>query len=163
MSDSLGRVLMFVENNFPGDPRVKNEADTLTAAGYSVTVVGLREKGDTETFKVVDNIRVYSIPRVSLFSKTRKDNPVGLERLWLRVIALMGYMWEYMYFTGACFVMSLYVAMKQGFDVSMPTTLPIRCSWWRHSISHLGKSLSLITMISAPNSTARAIKQTMGF
>ena len=30
MSDSLGRVLMFVENNFPGDPRVKNEADTLT-------------------------------------------------------------------------------------------------------------------------------------
>ena len=117
MSDSLGRVLMFVENNFPGDPRVKNEADTLTAAGYSVTVVGLREEGDTETFKVVDDIRVYSIPRVSLFSKTRKDNPVGLERLWLRVIALMGYMWEYMYFTGACFVMSLYVAMKQGFDV----------------------------------------------
>ena len=117
MSDSLGRVLMFVENNFPGDPRVKNEADTLTVAGYSVTVVGLREEGDTETFKVVDDIRVYSIPRVRLFSKTRKDNPVGLERLWLRVIALMGYMWEYMYFTGACFVMSLYVAMKQGFDV----------------------------------------------
>ena len=95
MSDSLGRVLMFVENDFPGDPRVKNEADTLTEAGYSVTVVGLREKGDTETFKVVDNIRVYSIPRVSLFSKTRKDNPVGLERLWLRVIALMGFMATY--------------------------------------------------------------------
>jgi glycosyltransferase involved in cell wall biosynthesis len=26
-------------------------------------------------------------------------------------------MWEYCYFTGACFVMSLYVAMKHGFDV----------------------------------------------
>ena len=117
MSDSLGRVLMFVENDFPGDPRVKNEADTLTAAGYSVTVVGLREKDQTETYTVVDNIQVYSVPRVSLFSKTRKDNPVGLERLWLRVIALMGYMWEYFYFTSACFVMSLYVALKQGFDV----------------------------------------------
>ena len=135
MSDSLGRVLMFVENNFPGDPRVKNEADTLTSAGYSVTVVGLREKGDTETFKVVDDIRVYSIPRVSLFSKTRKDNPVGLERLWLRVIALMGYMWEYMYFTGACFVMSLYVAMKQGFDVihahSSPDTLFLVAAFYK--------------------------------
>jgi glycosyltransferase involved in cell wall biosynthesis len=117
MSDSLGRVLMFVENDFPGDPRVKNEADTLTAAGYSVTVVGLREKDQTETYTVVDNIQVYSVPRVSLFTKTRKDNPVGLERLWLRVIALMGYMWEYFYFTSACFVMSLYVALKQGFDV----------------------------------------------
>jgi glycosyltransferase involved in cell wall biosynthesis len=117
MSDSLGRVLMFVENNFPGDPRVKNEADALTSAGYSVTVVGLREKDQTETHTVVDNIQVYSVPRVSLFSKTRKDNPVGLERLWLRIIALMGYMWEYFYFTSACFVMSLYVAMRQGFDV----------------------------------------------
>ena len=117
MSDSLGRVLMFVENDFPGDPRVKNEADALTSAGYSVTVVGLREKDQTETYTVVDNIQVYSVPRVSLFSKTRKDNPVGLERLWLRVIALMGYMWEYFYFTSACFVMSLYVALKQGFDV----------------------------------------------
>jgi glycosyltransferase involved in cell wall biosynthesis len=114
---SLGRVLMFVENDFPGDPRVKNEADTLTAAGYSVTVVGLREKDQTETYTVVDNIQVYSVPRVSLFSKTRKDNPMGLQRLWLRVIALMGYMWEYFYFTSACFVMSLYVALKQGFDV----------------------------------------------
>ena len=86
MSDSLGRVLMFVENNFPGDPRVKNEADALTSAGYSVTVVGLREKDQTETYTVVDNIRVYSVPRVSLFSKTRKDNPVGLERLWLELL-----------------------------------------------------------------------------
>ena len=79
--------------------------------------MGLREKDQTETYTVVDNIRVYSVPRVSLFSKTRKDNPVGLERLWLRIIALMGYMWEYFYFTSACFVMSLYVALKQGFDV----------------------------------------------
>jgi len=108
---------MFVENNFPGDPRVKNEADTLTASGYSVTVVGLRGKHETAASKIVDGIQVYYIPRVNLFAKTRKDNPVGLQRIWLRVIALVGYMWEYLYFTGACFAMSLYIARKHGFDV----------------------------------------------
>jgi glycosyltransferase involved in cell wall biosynthesis len=108
---------MFVENEFPGDPRVKNEADTLTAAGYSVTVVGLRGQHEPAVGRVVDGIRVYSIPRIPLFKKTRKEHPVGLQRLWLKGIALTGYMWEYLYFTGACFVMSLYVAMRHGFDV----------------------------------------------
>lgn len=117
MKDSFGRVLMFVENNFPEDPRVKNEADTLRDAGYSVTVVALRGKNETAGSKVVDNIQVYSIPKVTLFTKTRKDNPVGLQRLWLKIVALMGYMWEYFYFTIACFAMSLYVMMKHGFDV----------------------------------------------
>jgi glycosyltransferase involved in cell wall biosynthesis len=117
MKDSFGRVLMFVENNFPEDPRVKNEADTLRDAGYSVTVVALRGKNEKAGSKVVDNIQVYSIPKVTLFTKTRKDNPVGLQRLWLKIVALMGYMWEYFYFTIACFAMSLYVMMKHGFDV----------------------------------------------
>ena len=108
---------MFVEHDFPGDPRVKNEADMLTSAGYSVTVVGLWGKNDNAASKVVDNIQVYLIPKVTLFTKTRKDNPVGLQRLWLKVVAQMAYMWEYSYFTGACFLMSLYVAMKHGFDV----------------------------------------------
>lgn len=117
MNGPLGRVLMFVENQFPQDSRVKNEADMLADAGYSVTVVCLRGKDETSASKVVDRIQVYSIPKVNLFAKTRKDNPVGLQRLWLRVIALTGYMWEYLYFTSACVVLSLYVAMKHGFDV----------------------------------------------
>lgn len=117
MTKPLARVLMFVENRFPGDVRVRNEADMLTAAGYSVTVVGLREKHDTAFHKVVDKIQVYLVPRVTLFTKTRNDNPSGFERVWLRGIALIGYAWEYVYFTGACFLMSLYVAMRHGFDV----------------------------------------------
>ena len=36
---------MFVENAYPNDTRVRNEAEALTAASYSVTVVGLRKKG----------------------------------------------------------------------------------------------------------------------
>jgi len=117
MKPSPGRVLMFVENHFPGDPRVKNEADLLTAAGYAVTVVGLRGRKDPGGSRIVDNIQVYLIPKVTLFTKTRKENPTGLQRLWLRLVALLGYTWEYAYFTSACFVMSVYVAMKHGFDV----------------------------------------------
>ncbi|MDH5669680.1 MAG: glycosyltransferase family 4 protein [Nitrospira sp.] len=117
MSGSRGRVLMLVENHFPGDVRVKNEADMLTSAGYAVTVIGLQGKKDTVANRVVDGIQVYLIPRVTLFTKTRKDKPTGLQRIWLRIVALMGYMWEYLYFTGACLAMSLYVAMKHGFDV----------------------------------------------
>src|SRR5436853_7617536 len=103
MQGSLGRILMFVENHFPGDSRVKNEADILRDAGYSITVVCLKGKNETARSKVVDGIQVYSIPKVSIFVKTRKDNPIGLQRLWLRLVALMCYMWEYVYFTGACF------------------------------------------------------------
>jgi glycosyltransferase involved in cell wall biosynthesis len=108
---------MFVENEFPGDSRVKNEADLLTASGYSVTVVCLGRKNESSANRVVDNIRVYSVPGISLFKKTRKDNSAGLSRLWLKALALIGYMWEYFYFTGACLVISLYIAMKHGFDV----------------------------------------------
>ena len=118
MKKSQGRrVLMFVENHFPGDPRVKNEADMLTSAGYRVTVIGLKGEDDPAGSRVVDNILVYLIPRITLFTKTNIDNPSGLQKLRLKAMALLGYMWEYAYFTAACFGMSLYVAMKHGFDV----------------------------------------------
>jgi glycosyltransferase involved in cell wall biosynthesis len=126
---------MFVENKFPSDVRVKNEADTLTAAGYSVTVIALREKNETAISKIVDNIQVYSIPKVTLFMKTRKNTPRGFQRVWLRITALMGYMWEYLYFTSGCFVMSLYVAMRHGFDVihahNPPDTLFVVAAFYK--------------------------------
>src|SRR5215831_6501046 len=117
MRGSVARILMFVENDFLADPRVMNESDVLRDAGYSITVVGLKRKTETPTSMVVNNIQVYSIPKVNLFRKTRKDAPTGLKNVWLRVVSLTGYMWEYIYFTGACLMMSLYVAMKHGFDV----------------------------------------------
>jgi len=107
---------MFVENSFPDDIRVKNEADALTGAGYSVTVVALRKKGQRVT-ALVDGIRVYRIPRLELFQKTPCENPTFLQKSWLRAKALLGYMTEYFYFTTACFVMSIYVATRHGFDV----------------------------------------------
>jgi len=107
---------MFVENSFPQDTRVKNEADALTAAGYGVTVVALRKASQMRA-ELVDGIQVYRLPRLELFSKTPCENPTLAQRIWLKLKSVLGYVSEYVYFTSACFAMSVYVAFKHGFDV----------------------------------------------
>src|SRR5215469_6574570 len=97
---SAGKVLMFVENSFPNDVRVKNEADALKAAGYRVTVVALRKKGQTASAEV-DGVRVYRIPRLELFHKTPCENPSFMQKVALKFKSLLGYVSEYVYFTGA--------------------------------------------------------------
>jgi glycosyltransferase involved in cell wall biosynthesis len=116
MKESAGRTLMLVENAFPNDTRVKNEADALTAADYSVVVVALRKHGQPFT-EVVDGVRVYRLPRLELFRKTPIENATFLQRVWLKVKSLLGYLNEYVYFTGACLLMSVYVWIRHGFDV----------------------------------------------
>ena len=39
MKVSVGRILMLVENPFPQDNRVRNEAVRLARAGYQVSVI----------------------------------------------------------------------------------------------------------------------------
>ena len=75
---------MFVENAYPHDTRVKNEADVLTDAGYAVTVIALRKAGQTSS-AVVDGIQVYRLPRLELFQKTPVENPTLSQRLWIKV------------------------------------------------------------------------------
>ena len=116
MKESAGRILMFVENAFPQDTRVKNEADALTAAGYAVTVVAIRKLGQPRS-ELLEGIQVYRIPRLELFEKTPRENPGLVWRLWIKLKSVLGYVSEYVYFTSACFLMSLYVALKHGFDV----------------------------------------------
>src|SRR5437764_407068 len=116
MKESARRTLMFVENAFPQDTRVKNEADALTVAGFAVTVVALRKRGQPRS-EVVDGIRVYRLPRMELFKKTPSPNPGLMQRILIKVKSLLGYVSEYVYFTSACFAASLYVALKHGFDV----------------------------------------------
>ncbi len=116
MKGSVGRILMFVENHFPSDTRVKNECDLLQKAGYAITVVALKKKNEKKV-EVIDRIQVYRIPHLEIFKKTSKENPNFLCRLWLKIKAFWGYMVEYIYFTSACYVLSLYVAAKYGFDV----------------------------------------------
>jgi len=125
---------MFVENSYPQDTRVKNESDALTAAGFAVTVVCMRKKGQTKS-EVLDGIQIYRLPRLELFQKTPSPNPGFFERVVLKLKSVVGYFSEYVYFTSACFVMSLYIAFKHGFDAihahNPPDTLFAVALPWR--------------------------------
>src|SRR5438128_1359552 len=107
---------MMVENYFPQDTRVKNEADLLTDGGYDVSVIALRGKGQIAS-ELVNRVQVYRVPKLELFKKTSSTN---LNRAGLRLLKLrssLGYLVEYCYFTAACLFVSTYIFMRHGFDV----------------------------------------------
>ncbi len=107
---------MLVENHFPQDTRVKNEAILLTESGYHVSVIALREKGQVMT-EVVNGVQVYRLPRLELFKKTSHGNLSRAGLLFLKLKSSLGYLFEYCYFTAACLVVSFYVFIRRGFDV----------------------------------------------
>src|SRR5713101_4799862 len=108
---SRSRVLMLVENNYPQDSRVRNEATLLTSAGYDVTVIALKKNAQPRA-DVVDGVRVYRIPRLELFTKTAPTTVGPLRRLVLKIKSGIGYLTEYAYFTMACLVMSFMVLFR---------------------------------------------------
>lgn len=125
---------MFVENAYPNDTRVRNEAEALTQAGYSVVVVCLAKDGQAFA-ENVNGVQAYRLARLELFEKTPVENPTFWQRVSLKAKALIGYWSEYVYFTTACGLMSLYVAVKHGFDVihahNPPDTLWVVALPWR--------------------------------
>src|SRR6266404_5964331 len=110
------RVLMMVENYFPQDTRVKNEAILLTEAGYHVSVIALRKNGQAAT-EVVNGVQVYRVPNVELFKKTSRENLNRAGLLFLKLRSSLGYLVEYCYFTAACLSVSTYIFLRHGFDV----------------------------------------------
>jgi len=116
MKASAVRILMLVENQFPQDTRVKNEAILLTEAGYHVSVIALRKKGQVMT-EVINGVQVYRLPRLELFKKTSHGNLSRAGLLFLKLKSSLGYLFEYCYFTAACLVVSFYVFIRRGFDV----------------------------------------------
>jgi len=113
---STGKILMLVENSYPQDTRVKNEATLLATAGYDVSVVSLKKPGQ-KSFEIVDGVRAYRVPRLEFFKKTSGKTPGFFGLLWLKAKALLGYTMEYVYFSSACFFVSLRVFFTRGFDV----------------------------------------------
>ena len=101
---------MLVENCFPADTRVRNEAFTLAANGFKVSVVALagRDEARRET---VNGVEVYRIPRLTLFEKLPAAKTSRL-RGWLnRLRVVVGYFAEYIYFTSACLAVSLSIGL----------------------------------------------------
>jgi glycosyltransferase involved in cell wall biosynthesis len=110
------KVLMWVENNFPQDTRVANEARLLADAGYKVAVIALRNQRQAarETW---NDIEIYRVPTLELFKKTVAGNGSRLNLLFVRLKSFLGYVVEYVYFTSACLLVSTYIFVRRGFDV----------------------------------------------
>ena len=92
------RVLMLLENNsYPQDIRVRNEARTLVAAGYRVSVICPRRSGQP-WHEALDGVWVYRFPL-----------PGGAN-------GFLGYLLEYSVSMAAMSLLSLLVLLREGFD-----------------------------------------------
>jgi glycosyltransferase involved in cell wall biosynthesis len=116
MARSAAKILMLVENYFPQDTRVTNEATLLAEAGYQVSVVALRTRGQAR-YEVLNGVEVYRLPTLELFKKTPFANVNRMNLLLVKLKSFLGYVVEYCYFTTACLIVSTYVFVKRGFDV----------------------------------------------
>lgn len=94
------RVLMIVENcPFQRDPRVRKEARTLHDAGYHVLVICPAGERRQHLRECIEGITVYSYQSI----------PTGLTFSW--------YLLEYAYATLAIAFLSVFVFVREGFDV----------------------------------------------
>jgi len=93
------RVLMLLENNpYPQDGRVRQEAISLTAAGYQVMVIAPKSS-EQSWYEKCQNVSVYRFP-----------GPPEAD-------GFFGYLWEYGYSMFAIFLLSLFVFLRHGFDI----------------------------------------------
>jgi len=109
------RVLMLVENTYPADIRVLKESQTLADAGYQVSVIALRRKGQPR-YEEIGGVRVFRVPRLTVFKKLANKRNL-LMRLAGAIQSLVGYVTEYVYFTAVCLIVSVYIRVRYGFDV----------------------------------------------
>jgi glycosyltransferase involved in cell wall biosynthesis len=94
------RVLIIVENlPCPFDRRVWQEARTLAAAGYVVSIICPKGKGHTASYEEIDGIAIY-----------RHSLPIEAS-------SAFGYLAEYTWALLAEFALSLRVLFTRGFDV----------------------------------------------
>jgi glycosyltransferase involved in cell wall biosynthesis len=100
MPDPAGkRVLMLVENlPYPQDARVRQESLALAGAGYRVTVIAQRGRGQAWR-ETVQGVRVYRYPAP----------PPGR--------GLLSYAWEYGFSLAAMLWLSVFVSAIHGFDI----------------------------------------------
>ena len=125
---------MLTESAFPNDTRVRNEAYALANAGYKVSVIALRRYDYEKPTDTVNGVNVYRIPEVTLLKKTESSKSWFQIQLY-RIRSAVGYIFEYFYFTFACFLLSLYLAIKGRFHTihihNPPNTLFVLGAFYR--------------------------------
>jgi glycosyltransferase involved in cell wall biosynthesis len=93
-------VLIIVENlPSPFDRRVWQEATTLTAAGYSVSIICPKGKGYESSYELLEGVAIYR------------------HHLPLEASGALGYLFEYGWALLAQFALALRVLFTRGFDV----------------------------------------------
>lgn len=93
------RILMLLENcPYPRDVRVRNEANSLVAAHYEVTVVAQAMKGE-KYHEMVNGVRVYRYPAP------------------LELPSFLGFAFEYAYSYVVALFYSAWILIRHGFDV----------------------------------------------
>ena len=133
MKVSAGKILMLLENSFPQDSRVSHEAYHLSSQGYTVYIIALRWK-DQPFKEVLNGVTVFRLPEINLFKKSNlKTSRIHAILYTLR--SALGYFVEYIYFTMGCFLLSLFIHLKYGFQVihlhNPPNTLVIIAAFYR--------------------------------
>ncbi len=110
---------MITESNYPADVRIRQEADTLTEHGHKVTVIALKD--DKQSFyETIKGVTVYRLPKIEVFkkSKQRSSKDAGIARkILILLMAIIGYGFEFIYFTLGAFLLSFLVLIREGFDV----------------------------------------------
>lgn len=112
-------VLMITESNFPLDTRVSQEAFTLAKHGHKISVIALREE-EQLFFETIDNVKVYRIPKIELFKSSKHYRSSSLGRIgkyFILAKGIIGYGFEFMYFTLASFVLTLFAVAKDRIKV----------------------------------------------
>src|SRR4029450_1451727 len=123
MIHSAGKILMLVENYFPQDTRVKNEASLLAEAGYQISVIALRRQGQAGR-ETLNGVEIYRLPTLELFKKTPSANVNRMNLLFVKLKSFLGDVVEYCYFTAALLIVSTYIFVKGGFEVMHTHTPP---------------------------------------
>lgn len=112
-------ILMLTESNFRMDSRVRQEAYKLKEHGHRVSVIAI--KGIDQTFhEIINGISVYRIPKIEVFKYGKQadlKNSSFFNRVSILPKAIIGYGFEYFYFTAACFFLSFLVLFRDKFDV----------------------------------------------
>lgn len=110
---------MLSESNYPNDIRIKQEADLLISKGHNVSVVAIKDL-EQSYFETVEGVNVYRVPKIELFKvgKHVKSSKMSFYSRLLTVLkAIIGYGFEYAYFTIACFLLSINIIPSKKIDV----------------------------------------------
>lgn len=130
-------VLMVSQSNYPHDPRVRQEALKLLDNGYRIITIAQKYAGQ-KAFENVNGVLVYRIPMIELFnkSKNRINFKVKILNKFLGLIfSILGYGFEFFYFTFSSLLLSIRINLKYKFHVlhvhNPPDTLVILGVFWK--------------------------------